>query len=70
MLRGSARKGVDVTQDAPAQIVRHQIGVALGQIHEPLIAKAVALLVHRLADAVGVEHEEVATTERQRHFFE
>ena len=34
------------------------------------VAEAVARRVHRLGDAVGVEHEQVAAAERQRHFLE
>ena len=38
----------------------------LDELAEPLVAEAVALRVHRLGDAVGVEQEEIAGAERQR----
>ena len=37
---------------------------------EALLAEAVAGRVHRLGDAVGEEHEQVAGAERHRHLLE
>ena len=43
---------------------------SLEQAGQPRVAEAVAVRVHRLADAVGVEDEEIAAAERHASFLE
>ena len=67
--RGSGER-VDLAQDALAQLVGGQIGMLADQAGQPRVAEAVAFAIHRLGDPVGIEHEQIAGAERQRHLLE
>ena len=66
MLRRVADEGGDLAQHALAQLVRRQVRVRLGELAEPVLAEAVIARVHRLADAVGEEHEQIAVVQQDR----
>ena len=63
-------KRADLSQDTLAQLLERQVRLLLDERAEALLAEAVTCRVHRLGDAVGEEHEQVAGAERQRHFLE
>src|SRR4030095_788794 len=67
--RGSG-EGLNLAEDTVAQVVGRKIGVQARQASEPRVAKAVAGDVHRFADSVGIEQEQIADTKRQGHFRE
>ena len=69
LCRGSG-EGLNLAEDTVAQLVGRQIGVLARQVSEPRVAKAVAGDVHRFADPVGIEQEQIAETKRQGHFLE
>ena len=60
VLRRAADKGGDFPQDALAQFLDGQVAVLFDQFRELRLAEAVGVLVHRLADAVGEQHQQVA----------
>src|SRR5262245_42263621 len=70
VLRRVADERRDLAQHALAQLVGPQMRVALDQLAEPVLAEAVVVLVHRLADAVGEEEIEIAGAERNRLLLE
>src|SRR5262245_57045404 len=64
MLIGTAGKGAQLSQDVGPQLIERQVGVLLDDVRQPLLAEAVEALVHRLADAIREEHQQVALGER------
>ena len=65
MLGRAADERVDLAQDALAQFVERLVGVRLEQLGQPWFAETLEVGVHRLADAVGEEHEQVPWREGQ-----
>jgi hypothetical protein len=62
----SPANALQLGQDVRAQLVERQMRVLLDHRGQPRLAVAVERLVHRLADAVGEQHDDVVVVERDR----
>src|SRR5262245_37759644 len=63
VLVGGADERLDLAQDALAQVGGVEMAVLADQPAEPRVAEQIAVRVHRLGDAVGVERDHVAGME-------
>ncbi len=70
VLIGAAGEGAKVGKDERAQLLEGQVRVLLQHLRQPRLAVAVERLVHRLADAVGIEDQQVAVAQRHRFFLD
>src|SRR5689334_20921221 len=70
VLRRVPNKRRHFAQHALAEFVGRQAGMIFENPAEPALAEAVVRAVHRLADAVGEEHAEVARRQVDRLLFE
>src|SRR5262245_3527473 len=70
VLRRLADKRRDLAQHPLAQLVRWQVRMVLDQLAEAVLAEAVVVHVHRLADAVRKEEIEIAGVQLDGLFFE
>ena len=59
-----ADEGFDLAQDPLAQLAGVEVAVFFDDSAEPRVAKQIAVGVHGLGDAVGVEHQDVAGMQR------
>src|SRR6516225_1715702 len=66
VLRRVADERGDLPQHPLAQLVRRQVRVPLDELPQPVLAEAIVVRVHRLADAVGEEQVEIARVHRNR----
>src|SRR4051812_21028717 len=70
MLVGGTDERFDFAHDALAQLPGVEVPVFLHDPAEARIAKQVTLEIHRLADAIGVEHDNVAGRKSDALFLE
>ena len=60
VLVGRPHERLDLAEDPLAQLARVEVSVLLDDLAEPRVAEEIAVGVHRLGDAVGVEDQDVA----------
>ena len=64
VLIGGADERLDLAEDPLAQLARVEVSVLFDDPAEPGVAEEIAVVVHRLGDAVGVEDDDVAGVQR------
>ena len=70
VLIGAADERFDLAEDALAQLAGLEMAVLLDDPAEPVIAEEIARGVHRLGDAIGVQHDDVTVVQRDLFFLE